>query len=256
MLSTDLLVDCLIEERKLKSKGVFYLFTQVDFAYNSNCIEGSCLTQNHTRSLFETKTILADKDTLIRSDDIIETNNHFRAFDYMLDNYKKPLSEQLIKDIHGILKANTSDADLTWFNVGDYKSQENMIGDMETTRPENVHADISVLLEKYLTIKTKGIGDIIDFHVKFEKIHPFQDGNGRVGRMIMFKECLNHNVIPFIIDAEHKGFYYRGLCEYFKEKGYLRDTCLLAQDKYSAYCKKLVPKFEKTLKQKEVDLSR
>jgi Fic family protein len=245
MKPTELLVKQFEEERKIKYKGGMYFFTQTDLAYNSNRIEGSRLTKDHTRSLFETKSILANKDELIRSDDVIETNNHFRAFDYMLDNYKKPLSEQLIKDIHRILKASTSDADLTWFNVGEYKSQENMVGDMETTCPEDVQSDISRLLEEYLSERKKNIDHIIDFHVKFEKIHPFQDGNGRVGRMIMFKECLSHNTIPFIIDAEHKEFYYRGLREYFKEKGYLMDTCLSAQDKYTAYCKKLVPDFDK-----------
>ncbi len=256
MKITDLLVKQLQEERKIKYKGGIYYFTQTDLAYNSNRIEGSRLTKDHTRSLFETKTILANKDEVIRSDDVIETTNHFRAFDYIVDNFKTKLSEQVIKDIHKILKTNTSDADLSWFNVGEYKSQENMVGDMETTRTEAVHSDMIKLLKEYLATKNKTVENIVDFHVNFEKIHPFQDGNGRVGRLIMFKECLNNNVIPFIIDADHKDFYYRGLREYFKEKGYLLDTCLSAQDQYVAYCKKLVPNFEKALHKKELDISR
>ena len=234
----------LIYERGKKYKGGIYYFTQTELAYNSNRIEGSKLSKEHTASLFETKTIIADGE-VIKSDDIVETLNHFRAFDYLLNNVHAPLTEEIIKNFHKILKTGTSDADLDWFNVGEYKKMDNIIGDKYTTPPGKVAEEISLLLQRYNEKQNKVFADIIDFHYKFESIHPFQDGNGRVGRLLMYRECLANNVIPFIIDADHKDFYYRGLREYSKEKGYLRDTCLSAQDKYTAYCKRLVPDFGK-----------
>ena len=244
MNDIDKLLKQLSEEKTAKYKGGIYYYTQTELAYNSNRIEGSRLSRGHTKSLFETKTFIAEKDELIRSDDVIETTNHFRAFDYILDHSKELLSESMIKDLHRILKCNTSDADLDWFNVGEYKAIENEIGENKaTTLPKNVSRDIKILLATYQEIENKKVEDIIDFHVAFESIHPFQDGNGRVGRLIMFKECLINGVVPFIIDVDHKEFYYRGLRNYSKEKGWLVDTCLSAQDKYEAYCKKFVLNF-------------
>lgn len=185
------------------------------------------------------------KDEVISSDDIVETNNHFRAFDYILDIYDEPLSEEIIKRIHFILKNNTSDSYLEWFNVGEYKQEENMIGDMVTTEPEKVAAEIQSLLKKYLSKRKISFDDIIEFHYEFEKIHPFQDGNGRVGRLIMFKECLKYGIIPFIINEQHKMYYYNGLRQYKIEKGYLTDTCLSAQDTMIVYCRRLISEFNR-----------
>lgn len=242
----------LAQEKEKKYKNGIYYYTQTELAYNSNRIEGSRLSKEHTASLFATKTLVANQDDFIASDDITETMNHFRAFDYILTHLKQPLTEALIKEIHRILKTNTSDADLEWFKVGDYKALENIIGEKETTPPAAVHAAMAKLLQRYNAKGLKQFQDIIDFHVSFESIHPFQDGNGRVGRLILFKECLNNDIIPFIIDANHKNFYYRGLQNYQKEPGYLIDTCLAAQDVYTAYCQKLVYGFGQTNDQKPV----
>lgn len=165
----------------------------------------------------------------------METVNHFRCFDYMIDCVGNTLNEDFIKNTHKILKTNTSDSKLSWFNVGEYKARKNMVGDMETTSPEKVKIEISKLLNEYLKKQIITLDDILDFHVRFERIHPFQDGNGRVGRIIMFKECLKYNIVPFIIEDNLKMFYYRGLKEWNNEKGYLKDTCLTAQDRYKAY---------------------
>lgn len=253
---TELLIEQLLTEKQMKYKGGIYYITQTELAYNSNRIEGSQLSKEHTRSLFETQTILAQKDELIRSDDIIETTNHFRAFDYILEEAYHPLTENGIKKIHEILKSNTSDAMVSWFNVGEYKALNNVIGERETAAPEEVQPKIAALLNSYELKKSKDIDDIIAFHVKFERIHPFQDGNGRVGRLILFKECLRQGIIPFIIDAKHKTFYYRGLQEYNHEKGYLRDTCLSAQDWYTEYCKKYVHNFLQSYQSNDTGHSR
>lgn len=232
-------------ERERKYKGGIYYFTQTELAYNSNRIEGSRLSREHTRNLFETKTLIAAKDEAIRADDVVETMNHFRAFDHVLSGAEEALTEEFIKHLHFILKAGTSDAGMEWFRVGEYKKVANIVGGHETSAPEDVPRDIRDLLERYEEASSHDIDSILAFHERFESIHPFQDGNGRVGRLILFKECLRQGVVPFIIDSEHKDFYYRGLRMYHEEKGYLRDTCLSAQDKYTAYCTKMVPGFLK-----------
>ena len=226
-------------ERNSNCKGIYYI-TQVELAYNSNRIEGNKLAKEHICSLFETATISTNGNEVIDKNDIIETSNHFHAFDYILDTIKEPLTEKYIKSLHYILKQATDDAFKSWFNVGEYKRLENFIDEQTTSKPENVSENIRELLTKYNKKTKKTIEDVIDFHVFFEKIHPFQDGNGRVGRLIMFKECLNNGIVPFIIDNEHKLFYYRGLREYDKEKGYLIDTCKFAQDKYRCYMKTML----------------
>ncbi len=228
------------EEASMKLKGGLYHQTQVRLAYNSNRIEGSRLTEDQTRSIYETQTI-GVTEGCERVDDIIETVNHFRCFDYILSVADKELSEDIIKHIHLILKSGTSDSRKEWFAVGDYKKKPNVIGDMiETTHPSNVASDIKQLLKSYRENSNVAFEDIIDFHYKFEKIHPFQDGNGRVGRLIMFKECLKYDIPPFIIEDISKDYYRRGLKEYTSEKGYLIETCRAAQDTY----KKLLQYFE------------
>ena len=232
----------LLAERENKYRGGIYYITQTEMAYNSNQIEGSRLSREHTVSLFSTRSIIPNEGEAIMADDIVETMNHFRAFDFMLDTIDKPLSENLIKKLHGILKAGTSDSGLPWFNVGDYKTMGNIVGTNETTSPERVPEEMGRLLEKYNSIETIVLDDILQFHVSFEKIHPFQDGNGRAGRLIMFRECLRAHITPFIIDERHKAYYYRGIALYGEEKGYLTDTCLSAQDRYAEYMKRYVPK--------------
>lgn len=224
----------LLEEKEMKLKGSLYHLTQIKLAYNSNRIEGSNLSEDQTRYIYETNTINVDTDNTVNIDDIIETINHFSCFDYMLENADVQLSENMIKEFHRILKRNTSDERKEWFRVGDYKLRPNMVGDIETTEPKNVSSEMDNLLFSYNKLENISIKDIIDFHYKFESIHAFQDGNGRVGRIIMFKECLKNDIMPFIIDNEHKLFYYRGLKEYKLKKGYLTDTCLSSQDKYEA----------------------
>ena len=237
------LIKQLLSEKAAKYKNGIYHFTQTNLAFNSNRIEGSKLSHEHTVNLFNTHTILSNGDEVIDSNDIIETMNHFRAFDYILQNHDQPLSEAIIKQIHKILKANTTDADLDWFNIGEYKALANTIGDKETCPPENVAYEMQKLIACYQNLPQHDFHALLKFHVDFESIHPFQDGNGRVGRLILFKECLNHNIVPFIIDNDHKQFYYRGLREFHREPGYLTDTCLSAQDKYVAYCRHLVKDF-------------
>lgn len=219
------------EEKRIRLKGGIYHQTQVKLAYNSNHIEGSRLTEEQTRYIYETNTIGVE-DEAVRIDDIMETVNHFRCFDYMLDCASEILTEDIIKHFHVLLKANTSDSRLDWFNVGEYKQRANMVGDSKTTPPNKVKKEIDRLLFDYRQKEFVCFEDIVEFHYHFEKIHPFQDGNGRVGRLIMFKECLKHNIIPFIIDERHKMYYYRGLKEFDNERGYLMDTCLSAQDNY------------------------
>jgi len=225
------LLDILKEQKDSKLSGGIYHRIQVDLTYNSNHIEGSRLTHDQTRYIFETNTI-GITDESVNVDDIVETTNHFRCIDSVIDNAKYELSEKYIKELHCILKSGTGDSRKDWFNVGDYKKLPNEVGGMETILPENVHPEIRKLLDAYNSKKQITLDDIIDFHVRFERIHPFQDGNGRVGRLIMFKECLKHNITPFIIDEQHKMFYYRGLKEWNNEKGFLRDTVLSCQDKF------------------------
>ena len=229
----------LLEEKEMKLKGGIYHNIQVKFAYNSNHIEGSRLSEEQTRYIYETHSLISDKEEVVSINDINEALNHFRCFDYILENVNI-LNENLIKELHKILKTNTSDSLKEWFRVGDYKLKPNMVGDKKTVAPSKVKKEIQALLNTYNEKENITFEDIIDFHYKFESIHPFQDGNGRVGRLIMFKECLKHNIIPFIIDEKHKLFYYRGLKEYENEKGFLIDTCLSAQDDF----KKLLEFFE------------
>ena len=228
------LLSVLRKQKEMNFKGNIYHNTQILFSYNTNCIEGNRLTEDQTRALFETNTILFEKETIASLDDIMETANHFKLVDYMLDVADKKLTEKMIKEFHKILKEGTSDSKLDWFNVGEYKKLANQTGTMETSSPKRTPQDMLKLMEWYNSLKNVTINDIIEFHSRYEKIHPFQDGNGRVGRIIMFKECLKNNIVPFIILDKDKAFYYRGLKEYQsgKEKGYLIDTCLNAQDQY------------------------
>lgn len=228
------LLTILKEQKETKFSGGIYHKTQIELTYNSNHIEGSTLTHDQTRYIFETNTIGAEKGAIM-VDDIIETANHFKCVDYVIDNALKPLSESFIKKLHFMLKNGTSDSRKNWFNVGEYKKLPNEVGGEETCPPEKVKKEIKALLAAYNASEKKSLEQILEFHKNFESIHPFQDGNGRVGRLIMFKECLANNVVPFIIDEEHKFYYYRGLKEWKKEKGYLTDTCLSCQDKYKTY---------------------
>ena len=225
------LLDILREEKSARLSGGIYHRVQIDLTYNSNHIEGSRLTHDETRYIFETNTIgLSEK--AVNVDDIIETANHFRCIDYMLDNAHLALSEKYIKELHFLLKSGTSDSRLDWFKVGEYKKLPNEVGGIDTTAPQNVAREMAALISAYNEKMGKTFEDIVAFHVAFERIHPFQDGNGRVGRLIMFGECLKHNIVPFIIGEEHKLFYYRGLKEWDSERGFLTDTCLSAQDKF------------------------
>ncbi|QLY40139.1 helix-turn-helix domain-containing protein [Hujiaoplasma nucleasis] len=237
--NSSILYQRLREEMSHKIKGSIYHETQILLTYNSNHIEGSQLSPDQTRYIFETNTIKIDKDSLINVDDIIETQNHFRCIDYMIESTLEPLSESLIKDLHRILKTGTSDAKLDWFIVGEYKQRPNTVGGIATTKPVKVQNELISLIGKYENKKEYSFEDIIEFHYQFECIHPFQDGNGRVGRLIAFKECLRHGFAPFTIDESIKLFYYRGLKEWKSDKGYLIDTCLSGQDKY----KKLLDMF-------------
>jgi Fic family protein len=231
---TKTLLDVLREEKKSKYSGGIYHKTQIELTYNSNHIEGSKLTHDQTRYIFETNTIGIENDVL-NVDDVVETANHFRCIDMIIENAKACLSERFLKELHLILKNGTSDSRKEWFAVGDYKKEPNEVGGMKTTLPEDVPLEMKFLLAEYNAKEEKAFEDILEFHVRFEKIHPFQDGNGRVGRLIMFKECLKYNIVPFIIEDNLKMFYYRGLKEWYNEKGYLTDTCLTAQDRYKAY---------------------
>ena len=228
------LLDILKEQKASKYSGGIYHKTQIELTYNSNHIEGSRLTHDQTRYIFETNTIGVEKEVL-NVDDVIETVNHFHCIDIIIDSARAVLTEKFIKDLHFILKNGTSDSRKDWFVVGDYKKLPNEVGGMDTTIPEEVADKMKTLLMEYNAKDAKTFEDILDFHVKFERIHPFQDGNGRIGRLIMFKECLKNNIVPFIVDDNLKMFYYRGLKEWDNEKGYLTDTCLAAQDKYKAY---------------------
>ena len=216
-------------EKDASLKGGIYHKIQIDLTYNSNHIEGSRLSHDQTRFIFETKT-LGITDDAVKVDDIVETVNHFRCIDLAIEGANTKLSESFIKQLHYILKTGTTDAMKSWFKVGDYKMIENEVGGSETVRPEDVATEMKALLADYNSKSEITFDDILDFHVRFESIHPFQDGNGRVGRLIMFKECLKHNIVPFIITEELKMFYNRGIKEWKNERGYLRDTCLTGQD--------------------------
>lgn len=226
------ILEVLREQKNMKLKGNLYHNTQITFAYNTNHIEGNNLTEEQTRYIFETNSILFESETVASVDDILETANHFKLVDYMLDIADKDLTEDMIKEFHKILKQGTMDSQKDWFVVGDYKKIVNETGNMKTSTPEQTPEDMAKLINWYNSLEKITINELIEFHVKFEKIHPFQDGNGRVGRIIMFKECLKNSIIPFIILDKDKLFYYRGLKEYTNEKGYLIDTCLNAQDQY------------------------
>ena len=232
-IKTSPLLKRLREEKEGKISGGIYHRTQIDLTYNSNHIEGSRLTHEQTRYIFETNTI-GITDESINVDDIVETTNHFRCIDLIIERAEDKLSESFIKEIHRILKTGTSDSRKSWLNVGDYKTLTNEVGGNATCPPEEVHARMRTLLSAYNEKAVKTLEDIIDFHQKLEVIHPFQDGNGRVGRLVMFKECLANGVVPFIITEELKLFYYRGLSEWGHVNGYLMDTCLSAQDIYKA----------------------
>ena len=218
------------EEKYARISGGLYHELQVRMTYNSNHIEGSRLTEEQTRFIFETNTLNAGDGVPI--DDILETIHHFQAVDYVIDCAEEELSEKIIKRLHYILKHDTKNASLSWFAVGDYKTRPNTVGGRETTKPRDVPARIGKLLAEYNAKKEADVNDIISFHAEFEMIHPFQDGNGRVGRLIALKECLRHNVVPFIIEDSKKAFYYRGLAEWNNEKGWLTDTCLDGQDTF------------------------
>ena len=236
-INKDSILFKLREEMEMKLKGGLYHQTQIRLAYNSNHMEGNRLTEDQTRSIYETKTIGITEGSE-KIDDILETVNHFRCFDYIISIADKDLSEDIIKHIHLLLKNGTSDSQKEWFAVGDYKKRPNVIGDMiETTHPSKVATETKKLLQAYRENSNITFEDIIDFHYKFEKIHPFQDGNGRVGRLIMFKECLKYDIPPFIIEDKSQNYYKRGLKEYTVEKGYLIETCRAAQDLYKELLK-------------------
>ena len=233
----------LIKQKESKFKGNIYHYSQVNFSYNSNKIEGSKLTSEQTEAIFDTASFIPKSDDLIQLDDLIESKNHFKLFDYALDNVDKALSKEMILEMNRILKRNTSDEENPRYNVGGFKIVPNIIGlvnVIHTTEPENVEKEIDQLLFEYNTKRTITLEDIIDFHYRFEKIHPFGEGNGRVGRMIMFKECLKNNIMPFIVLDEDKSYYIRGLKEYERDKMFLIDTIRHEQDLYEEICKKLL----------------
>ena len=229
-VSDNKILQVLREEKELKLPGGLYHELQVRMTYNSNHIEGSKLSEEQTRLIFETNTL--DVEDGIPVDDVLETVHHFRAIDYVIDIADEELTEEIIKKLHYILKHDTKDSTLAWFAVGDYKKRANMVGGRETSKPSEVHKHMKALLADYNAKTDVEVEDIIAFHAEFEYIHPFQDGNGRVGRLIALKECLRHNVIPFIIEDSKKNYYYRGLSEWRNEKGWLTDTCLDGQDTF------------------------
>ena len=229
-VSDNRILQVLREEKEMKLSGGLYHELQVRMTYNSNHIEGSRLSEDQTRLIFETNTI--DVGDGVPVDDILETVHHFRAIDYVIDTAEEVLTEEIIKHLHYILKHDTKDSTLSWFAVGDYKKRANVVGGRDTAKPSEVHARMKELLEEYNAKENVTVEDIIALHAEFEYIHPFQDGNGRVGRLIALKECLRHNVIPFIIEDSRKNFYYRGLKEWRNEKGWLTDTCLDGQDTF------------------------
>lgn len=237
-VSDNALLQTLRDEKSIRMSGGLYHELQVRMTYNSNHIEGSKLSEDQTRLIFETNTV--DVGEGIPVDDIIETVNHFRAIDYVIDVAEEPLTESIIKKLHRILKQSTKDSTLSWFAVGDYKKRPNVVGGRETAKPKDVPVRMKALLDDYAALPTVTVNDIIRFHYSFERIHPFQDGNGRVGRLVALKECLRYGIVPFIIEDSKKMFYYRGLSEWEQEPGYLTDTCLDGQDTF----RKLMAMFE------------
>lgn len=237
-VSDNALLQLLRDEKSVRMSGGLYHELQIRMTYNSNHIEGSKLSEDQTRMIFETNTVDVAEGLLV--DDIIETVNHFRAIDYVLDKAEEPLTEEIIKELHRILKQGTKDAALDWFAIGDYKKKANVVGGRETAKPKDVPTRMKALLAAYESLAAITLEGIIRFHHDFERIHPFQDGNGRVGRLVALKECLRHSIVPFIIEDSKKMFYYRGLSEWEKEPGYLTDTCLDGQDAF----KKLMLMFE------------
>ena len=231
------LLSYLVNEKETRLKGSLYHKTQVLLAYNSNRIEGSRLTEEQTRYIFETRTIGFKDEEALPVDDIIETSNHFVAFDYLLDTINEPLSNDIIKEMHKILKTGTADAVRKNFNLGEWKKMPNEVGGISTTLPQNVEKEMVLLNDWYGSLSPVIFENIIEYHYRFETIHPFTDGNGRVGRLIMFRECLRNNMIPFILDDQHKQFYYRGLKEFAHTPGYLIDTCRSEQDTYLDWIK-------------------
>ena len=227
------LLAALREQKETKLKGGIYHRTQIDLTYNSNHIEGSQLTKEQTRYIFETNTLGITTEST-RIDDILETVNHFRCVDYVIDHATDKITEAHIKQLHLLLKANTSDSQKSWFAVGDYKRLANAVGEEETAQPKEVHRQMKSLLAEYNAKKQIKFDDLLDFHVRFERVHPFQDGNGRVGRLLLFWQCLQTNIVPFIITEDLRLFYYRGIQNWGKINGYLRDTCLTAQDNFKA----------------------
>lgn len=225
------LLERLQAEKDARLSGGIYHRVQIDLTYNSNHIEGSRLTHDQTRFIFETNTIGISEES-VNVDDIIEASNHFRCIDWVIDNAKRPLTEKSIKRLHAMLKSGTSDSRKNWFAVGEYKRLPNEVGGRMTTAPERVAEELAALLTEYNDSPDKTIEELIEFHVRFERIHPFQDGNGRIGRLILFKECLRWGIVPFIIEDDLKMFYYRGLSEWDDLRGYLMDTCLTAQDRF------------------------
>lgn len=225
------LADVLKKEKAVQLSGGIYHKIQIDLTYNSNHIEGSCLTHDQTRYIFETNTIGVTEGAM-KVDDIMETASHFKCIDMVIDSLSYVPSEAFIKQLHAVLKGGTSDSRLDWFAVGEYKKFPNEVGGKETTQPDHVACEMRKLLTEYNAISEKSFDDLLEFHYRFESIHPFQDGNGRIGRLLLFKECLRHNIVPFIISDDLKIYYYRGLREWRIEKGYLRDTCLTAQDRF------------------------
>jgi len=234
------ILETLLEEKKIKLKGSLYHLTQINFSYNSNHIEGSQLTEEQTQYIYETNSFISNKEKVVSIDDINETINHFKCFDFIIEHANEKLSEKYIKKLHFLLKSNTSDSQIEWFKVGEYKKKPNTIGGNRTVSSKQVEAKMKKILENYNIQTEITVEKIIDFHYEFEKIHPFQDGNGRVGRLIMFKECLKNDIVPFILEDKYKMFYYRGLKNYESEKGWLYDTCLMAQDEM----KKMLDYFE------------
>ena len=237
-VSDNALLQTLRDEKSIRMPGGLYHELQVRMTYNSNHIEGSKLSEDQTRLIFETNTV--DVGEGIPVDDIIETVNHFRAIDYVIDVAEEPLTESIVKELHRILKQSTKDSTLSWFAVGDYKKRPNVVGGRETAKPKDVPVRMKALLDDYAALPTVTVNDIIRFHCNFERIHPFQDGNGRVGRLVALKECLRYGIVPFIIEDSKKMFYYRGLSEWEQEPGYLTDTCLDGQDTF----RKLMAMFE------------
>lgn len=235
-MNASIIKEALIKQKNMNLSGNLYYKTQIDFAFNTNHMEGSTITRDETESIYDTGTILASEEKVIVIKDVTETKNHFTLFKYMIDNVDVELSIDMIKKFHYILKEGTlTESEKSWFNVGEFKKLKNYVGDIGTSLPENVSKDMEDLLSWYHSLTSITLEDIIEFHVRFEKIHPFQDGNGRVGRIIMFKECLHNDIIPFYIEDRNKAFYLRGLKEYQTKnyKGYLIDTCLNSQDNYT-----------------------